>query len=383
MSTTLPISVPVKTLPVMVGGCQGTQFGCCPDGVTSKSDQNGSNCTTSPPPAQLPVGGCQGTQFGCCPDGVTSKSDQNGSNCTTSPPPAQLEPIPPAQVGGCKGTQFGCCPDGVTSKSDQNGSNCTNSTSNLNTTSNSSTDSTESIVNGYFIKIFFIITITYFVSLVIWGMVYLFDRFNVFFVDGGLFNSFRDKIDNFFKYSEYSNSYINSINRYSVTDKKLESCRQFFSKMVFFFFVPVILALFYVSNTKDKNIFETLLMIFSIVDIVVTILLIGLIIYDKKRRHTDNFRDQFSLYKSESESDDYPPVIDLTKQPSFNSEKNKDAQSSSTTSLPRKKDISSNRKTTEIRTNSSKNNQDPLYSDLIRKNLEKANISMSRNLNGG
>ena len=44
MSTTLPISVPVKTLPVMVGGCQGTQFGCCPDGVTSKSDQNGSNC---------------------------------------------------------------------------------------------------------------------------------------------------------------------------------------------------------------------------------------------------------------------------------------------------------------------------------------------------
>ena len=291
MSTTLPISVPVKTLPVMVGGCQGTQFGCCPDGVTSKSDQNGSNCTTSPPSAQLPVGGCQGTQFGCCPDGVTSKSDQNGSNCTTSPPPAQLEPIPPAQVGGCKGTQFGCCPDGVTSKSDQNGSNCTNS----NTTSNSSTDSTESIVNGYILKIFFIITITYFVGLVILGTVYTFDRFNVFFDDG--FSSTLNKIQDFFS------------KKNSFSDFKYNTCKPFFSKMVFFFFVPVILALFYVSNTKDKNIFETLLMIFSIVDIVVTILLIAFIVYNEKQLNL-----LYTVPKRKSSYEDAIDVRNLTEE---------------------------------------------------------------------
>ena len=28
-----------------------------------------------------PIGGCAGTQFGCCPDGVTAKADPEGSNC--------------------------------------------------------------------------------------------------------------------------------------------------------------------------------------------------------------------------------------------------------------------------------------------------------------
>ena len=28
----------------LIGGCAGTQFGCCPDGTTSKADQQGSNC---------------------------------------------------------------------------------------------------------------------------------------------------------------------------------------------------------------------------------------------------------------------------------------------------------------------------------------------------
>lgn len=31
------------------------------------------------------LGGCAGTRYGCCPDGKTSKADQNGSNCPTTP----------------------------------------------------------------------------------------------------------------------------------------------------------------------------------------------------------------------------------------------------------------------------------------------------------
>jgi len=91
-----------------VGGCAGTQYGCCPDGVTSKS-ADGTNCAPYPPT----VGGCAGTQYGCCPDGITSKS-ADGTNCAPYPPP------PP---GGCASSQYGCCPDNVTAKN-ADGSNC-------------------------------------------------------------------------------------------------------------------------------------------------------------------------------------------------------------------------------------------------------------------
>ena len=30
--------------PYFKGGCAGTRFGCCPDGKTSRFDNNGSNC---------------------------------------------------------------------------------------------------------------------------------------------------------------------------------------------------------------------------------------------------------------------------------------------------------------------------------------------------
>ena len=33
-----------KEKPVELGGCKGTQYGCCPDGTTSKIDESGSNC---------------------------------------------------------------------------------------------------------------------------------------------------------------------------------------------------------------------------------------------------------------------------------------------------------------------------------------------------
>lgn len=57
----------------MVGGCGGTEFGCCPDGKTAKVDAKGTNCGF--------IGGCRSTRFGCCPDGVTAKADAKGSNC--------------------------------------------------------------------------------------------------------------------------------------------------------------------------------------------------------------------------------------------------------------------------------------------------------------
>jgi len=95
-----------------IGGCAGTRFGCCHDGVTAKRNYHGSNCPPHPHHHKHLVGGCAGTQYGCCDDGVTAKSDENGSNCQ--------------YIGGCGGTQYGCCDDGVTAKSDENGSNCQN-----------------------------------------------------------------------------------------------------------------------------------------------------------------------------------------------------------------------------------------------------------------
>ena len=83
-----------------IGGCAGTQYGCCDDGQTAKVDANGTNCPSSPQPSTPPVvGGCAGTQYGCCIDGTTTKVDANGTNCQT--------------VGGCAGTQYGCCADGT------------------------------------------------------------------------------------------------------------------------------------------------------------------------------------------------------------------------------------------------------------------------------
>lgn len=43
--------------------------------------------TPPPPPGPgpnppKPIGGCAGTQYGCCPDNYTAKIDTQGSNCT-------------------------------------------------------------------------------------------------------------------------------------------------------------------------------------------------------------------------------------------------------------------------------------------------------------
>ncbi len=57
----------------LIGGCQGTKYGCCCDTITAAIDASGSNCT----------GQCCGTQFGCCPYSTEQKIDPEGKNCGT------------------------------------------------------------------------------------------------------------------------------------------------------------------------------------------------------------------------------------------------------------------------------------------------------------
>ena len=72
-----------------------------------------------------PIGGCAGTQYGCCSDGVTPKMNYYGTNCSGYVPPTPPNPpLPPKPIGGCAGTRYGCCPNGVTPKMNQIGSNC-------------------------------------------------------------------------------------------------------------------------------------------------------------------------------------------------------------------------------------------------------------------
>lgn len=120
--------------------CKNTLYGCCPDGVNSKVNSTGSNCPavvpfgypqksspviivnrnpqTNPQPNK-PIGGCSGTQYGCCPDNTTPKADALGSNCILHPNYPANKPI-----GGCSSTQYGCCPNSTKAKMDLKGSNC-------------------------------------------------------------------------------------------------------------------------------------------------------------------------------------------------------------------------------------------------------------------
>lgn len=95
---------------IYVGGCAGTRFGCCPDGITPKYDVFGSNCVD-----QKIVGGCAGTRYGCCDDQQTAKANPEGTNCPG---------YKPENVGGCAGTRWGCCPDGKTARENPWGGNC-------------------------------------------------------------------------------------------------------------------------------------------------------------------------------------------------------------------------------------------------------------------
>ena len=55
------------------------RYGCCHDGVTPSDGPEGLNC----PQSTHLIGGCGGTQFGCCKDGSYAK-DLEKSNCKES-----------------------------------------------------------------------------------------------------------------------------------------------------------------------------------------------------------------------------------------------------------------------------------------------------------
>lgn len=62
----------------IIGGCKGTRWGCCPDGITPKFDGKGTNCI---PRHHHKVGGCSGTRWGCCPDGRTIARGPHYKGC--------------------------------------------------------------------------------------------------------------------------------------------------------------------------------------------------------------------------------------------------------------------------------------------------------------
>jgi len=69
-------------------------------------------------------GTCAETHFGCCPDGVNSKTNIFGSNCSGYGKVSEPIPVQSKSIGGCAGTIFGCCPNGETPKLDNEGTNC-------------------------------------------------------------------------------------------------------------------------------------------------------------------------------------------------------------------------------------------------------------------
>jgi hypothetical protein len=61
-----------KLRPCNDQSCVSSGKGCCPDNVTPVF-----------PSGDCPIGGCAGTQFGCCPYSTEAKVDQEGPNCGT------------------------------------------------------------------------------------------------------------------------------------------------------------------------------------------------------------------------------------------------------------------------------------------------------------
>ena len=87
--------------------CLSTQFGCCKNGVTAKSDATGSNCDS--------LHDCNDYPNGCCADGVTPAPNANQVGCA---------PVSTNPRGVCSSTEFGCCPDGFSIKKTATGENC-------------------------------------------------------------------------------------------------------------------------------------------------------------------------------------------------------------------------------------------------------------------
>ena len=79
----LVTSAPIREHIKLIGGCVGTEYGCCPDHTTAKNNTAGTNCLLNPTSStkQEVIGGCIGTEYGCCHNHTTARIDANGTNC--------------------------------------------------------------------------------------------------------------------------------------------------------------------------------------------------------------------------------------------------------------------------------------------------------------
>ena len=101
----------------LLGGCESTEFGCCPLSTTPCTDLDCMNCYLDP--QFQDIGGCLGTQYGCCQDNQTICLTADCHNCYTKENTTVV-----VELGGCEGTEFGCCQDNQTICLDTICSNC-------------------------------------------------------------------------------------------------------------------------------------------------------------------------------------------------------------------------------------------------------------------
>jgi len=108
-------AAPVREHIKLIGGCVGTEYGCCPDNITPRNNTIGTNCVI-----QELIGGCIGTEYGCCPDYITPRNNTIGTNCVINPTSSTKNEY----IGGCISTEHGCCPDNITPRNNTIGTNC-------------------------------------------------------------------------------------------------------------------------------------------------------------------------------------------------------------------------------------------------------------------
>lgn len=76
-----------KTNTYLLTSCEGTRWGCCPDGITPKYDPEGRNCRAPCMGQKKKTGGDMITKcgeepkYGFCPDGVTPRMGPTDFGC--------------------------------------------------------------------------------------------------------------------------------------------------------------------------------------------------------------------------------------------------------------------------------------------------------------
>lgn len=100
---------------LMLGGCSGTQYGCCANTDIMCQDVECSNCVLR---NRGTVGGCAGTEYGCCADGIKNCRDPHCMNC----PISQQNDYILSQMRLAR--KFGSCPNTLINCIDKNCTNC-------------------------------------------------------------------------------------------------------------------------------------------------------------------------------------------------------------------------------------------------------------------